>query len=562
MSKLRLDKYLLYDEINELMHSWQENYPNLITVETIGQSYEGRDVWALTITNKNTGSPDTKPAMYVDANIHAGEVTGSMAALHLAEYLLTTENDKIKKLLDTRTFYILPRINPDGAELYLTTPTLLRSSVRPFPDFRKDEDPAGLHAFDINGDGRIQLMRIRDDQHGAWKISSEDPRAMVERSPLDLEGPFYHIYTEGHLLDAQGNILENARYPFEAVDTKYGLDLNRNFPAGYNPLTPGSGPFPLSEPETRNQVEFINKHSNIGGVLLYHTTGGVLFRPHSTVPDKNFDKTDLAMYKELGNIGTKTTSYPVVCCYGDIWSGVLDDWCFEYKGLFAFTPELWDAVGRAAPEVKKDPYKEPSKEELNQLEIKLLQWNDRELSGQGFTAWHKFDHPQFGSIEIGGWKVKECRQNPPVKFLEQECYKMTQFALGYALSLPVVHIDEIEVTNLENNIYQIEAVVSNHGFMNTNISEQAKKQKAVRQDLVTLNVSETTSLINGDFQVEIGFLEGYSAGQQSRFYRFGKPAKSGKRIKWTIQLTEACSKQISITLKSERGGVKTKTIAL
>lgn len=196
---VNFDKYYLYDELTSYLHRYAEIYPQFASLESIGKSFEGRDIWAMTITNRATGSPDEKPAMYVDGNIHAGEVTGSIAALYLINHLLSQyANDPVvRKLLDTRTFYILPRINPDGAELYLTSPIQLRSSVRPFPDHRKDEDPPGLHAEDFDGNGQILLMRIRDDKRGAWKVDQEDARLMVERSPLDMEGPFYHIYTEG-----------------------------------------------------------------------------------------------------------------------------------------------------------------------------------------------------------------------------------------------------------------------------------------------------------------------------------------------------------------------------
>jgi len=553
---------MLYDELTATLNAWVQEFPNFIKVESAGKSYEGRDVWGVTVTNLATGTPESKPAMYIDGNIHAGEVTGSMANLHLIYTLLTSDDPKVKKLRDTRTYYVIPRVNPDGAELYLTTPTYLRSSVRPFPDFRKDEDPAGLHQQDINGDGRIQLMRIRNDQHGAWKISGEDNRMMVERTPFDLDGPFYNIYSEGVLFDDKGQLATEVKYPYQAVPTKYGLDLNRNFPAGYSPHTPGSGPFPLSENETRNQVEFINKHPNIGGALLYHTTGGILFRPHSTISDKDFPKADIAMYHTLADIGTQTTGYPEVCCYGDIWSGVLDDWLFEYRGVFAFTPELWDAVGRAAPEMKKASLEKLSKEDANKLELKLLEWNDRELAGNGFSNWQEFDHPQLGKVEIGGWKSKECRQNPPFNFLEQECYRLTQFAIGYGLSLPEAHIDAVEVGHVSDQVYHIEAVVSNHGFMSTNISEQAIKQKAVRPDLVRIQIADDAILLNGERQTELGYLQGYSAGQQSRYYRFGDAAVSAKRLKWTVQLPAGCNPEVQIQLISARGGSETKTIQL
>jgi murein tripeptide amidase MpaA len=562
--EVKFDHYFPYQELTDYLRQYATAYPQLATLESIGQSYEGRDVWALTVTNQATGSADSKPAMYIDGNIHAGEVTGSIACMYLIDYLLGRfpEDPVVKKLLDTRTFYILPRVNPDGAELYLTSPTMLRSSVRSYPDWRKDEDPAGLHAEDIDGDGEILLMRVRDDAHGAWKVDAEDDRVLVERSPLDLSGPFYHVFSEGMLRDEFGNPRQSAQLPFEVQPTKHGLDLNRNFPAGYNPLTPGAGPYPLSEPETRNQVEFISSKQNIAGVLLYHTHGGVLYRPHSTMPDKNFPGDDAGMYELVGKLGTDVTGYPVVCCYGDIWSGVLDDWCYEQLGLFAFTPELWDLVGRALPGKKFDPTRAMSAQERRELELSLLRWNDRELSGQGFECWRPFAHPQFGQVEIGGWHVKECRQNPPRQFLQPECHKITQFALGYALALPEAHIDEVQVEPLGNDVFQITTVVSNHGYLPTNVSNMALKQQAVRPDRVRLELPTDWELVNCEATQAVGHLQGYAAGQKLRFFNYAPPAKSVKRVHWTVRVTDANVTTAQVQLLSQRGGTETKPVNL
>ncbi|MBS3937913.1 MAG: hypothetical protein KGZ50_05025 [Peptococcaceae bacterium] len=560
---IKFDKYHLYAELTDYLHQYALLYPDFLTLESIGKSHEGREVWAATITNKATGSEGEKPALYVDANIHAGEVTGGAAALYLIDYLLTNYSVKreIKELLDTRTFYILPRINPDGVELYLTTPKLLRSSVRPYPDFRQHEDPPGLCEEDFNHDGQILRMRLRDDRRGAWRADYEDARLMVERSPLDVSGPFYHLFSEGVVRDHLGNLVEKVELPFPLVPTKYGLDLNRNFPSGYSPLTAGSGPFPLSEPETRNQVEFVNKHKNIAGVILYHTWGGVLFRPHSTIPDKDFAGEDIALYEAVGKLGTDTTGYPVVCCYGDVFSGVFDDWCFEQLGLLAYTPELWDPIGRAAPDMKVDPLQRKSKADWRKMELKLLQWSDRELWGEGFVPWHEVDHPQFGKVELGGWRVKECRQNAPLHLLKSECHRMTLFSLAYARALPEVQIDEIKVEKLAENMFSVHAVVSNHSYLSTNITEQAKKQRAVRADIVRLDYPPQVELINSEHQYEIGHLQGYHAGQQVWYYHAAPPQKGMARVRWNLR-TAGSRAEVTVTLVSQRGGTRRQTVTL
>src|SRR5690606_27237685 len=109
---------------------------------------------------------------------------GCNVALHTADLLLHGygSDPEITALLDTRAFYIAPRVQPDGAELYLTTPLTLRSSVRPWP---KDEEDEGLTPDDINGDGLILQMRVPDPK-GEWRISEHDDRLMVKRRPDEL----------------------------------------------------------------------------------------------------------------------------------------------------------------------------------------------------------------------------------------------------------------------------------------------------------------------------------------------------------------------------------------
>ena len=77
------------------------------------------------------------------------------------------------RALDTRTFYVVPRVNPDGVELALATPpTYLRSSVRQWP---RTDEPDGLVEGDVDGDGRILTMRVVDP-NGAWKARGRGRR--------------------------------------------------------------------------------------------------------------------------------------------------------------------------------------------------------------------------------------------------------------------------------------------------------------------------------------------------------------------------------------------------
>ena len=95
--------------------------------------------------------------------------------------------------LDTRTFYVVPRVNPDGADAGLADGRFRRSSVRPYP---REEPQDGLHREDVDGDGRVLMMRQRDP-NGPWKPHPDDPRLLVARRPDDVEGDFYRVFPEG-----------------------------------------------------------------------------------------------------------------------------------------------------------------------------------------------------------------------------------------------------------------------------------------------------------------------------------------------------------------------------
>ena len=111
----------------------------------MAESYEKRPIWLLTLTNQATGPDTEKPAVWIDANIHATEITGTTTALHLAHTLLEGygKDERITRLLDQGVYYIVPRLNPDGAALALADkPRYIRSGVRPYP-WQDKED--GLH---------------------------------------------------------------------------------------------------------------------------------------------------------------------------------------------------------------------------------------------------------------------------------------------------------------------------------------------------------------------------------------------------------------------------------
>jgi len=106
-TNLRFDRYYTYDEITRLLHEFARERPDLVEVHSLGRSHQGREIWLATVTRLATGPADEKPAFWVDANIHATELSPSSAALHLLHTLTTGDGSDadITRALDTRAFY-------------------------------------------------------------------------------------------------------------------------------------------------------------------------------------------------------------------------------------------------------------------------------------------------------------------------------------------------------------------------------------------------------------------------------------------------------------------------
>jgi len=90
----------------------------IIRVETIAKSTKGRDIPLLIIGDPMPESPaqlndDNRIVIYIQANIHAGEVEGKEASLMFARDILA---EKDNELLKNIVFLICPNFNPDGNE--------------------------------------------------------------------------------------------------------------------------------------------------------------------------------------------------------------------------------------------------------------------------------------------------------------------------------------------------------------------------------------------------------------------------------------------------------------
>jgi hypothetical protein len=514
------DCYRTYEEVTRFLQDAVRQHPERARLSSLGKSYQGRDLWLVTITDYSAGDPDGKPAVWVDGGIDADEVIATEAALGLIHRLLTSRDTATASLLRRRTFYIAPVVIPDISELHHTTPLRPRdTTARPWDDDNDgllDEDGPD----DLDGDGQALQMR-RQDASGEWVLDERDSRLMRRRRPGDT-GPSYRLYSEG--IDDDGD----GRYNEDPIG---GVDPNRNYPGNWSPRQNGSGPFAGSEAELRAMLDFIAAHPNIAASQHFHSSGGVILRPPS-VPDFNLPEEDTRLFMDVALRGLEVTAYNLATSVydwnwprgsrntkrGQIWrdrQGRIQGWpednsgggaaypayggsidaMYELFGVLAFANEIY--------QMGEDLDGDGSVSAWEQL-----RYNDSVMNGAAFKKWTPFQHPQLGAVEIGGWR-KFGHNNPVGERMNEEVHRNVDFVLLQASLLPELAIADLRAEPLGGGIYRISATVRNQGYQPTELAIRVAQRRAVPVR-AELSVSGSVDILSAKGRQELGVIAGYS----------------------------------------------------
>jgi hypothetical protein len=471
------NRYYDWKEIGNICQRLAEAHPDLIEYGSIGKSVQDRDIHLLTISNFKKGKPDHKPAIYIDGNIHSNEIQGAEVSLYTAWFLAENYGKVqwISELLDDKTFYIVPTINPDARDDYIhqpNTPHSPRSGMKP-----RDDDGDGLFdedGFDdLDGDGNIVMMR-RKNPIGRWKVSDKDPRLMVQAEP-DEKGEYELLGWEGVDNDGDGRINE---------DRPGYYDPNRNWGWNWQPayVQHGADQYPFSIPETRAVADFILAHPNIGAAQSYHNSGGMILRgPGSESDLSTYNEQDNQKYDFLGKLGAEMLpGYRYMVLYKDLYpayGGELD-WLYGARGIFTFSNELWSSFNYFRQTEQEDQSWFGRREDVYRFDYLLL-------FGEGIVPWKKIKHPQYGEIEIGGIK-KSWTRTPPSFMIEDMCHRNMAFTLFHAYHLPVLKIDSLSAKNITGGLKQVDTIIHNLRVLPTRSMHEIK-HKITPPDIVAIN---------------------------------------------------------------------------
>ncbi len=465
---LRFDHWYDYAEMTAAVRSLVAAYPELLSLESIGRSVGDRDIWLVTLNNEATGSDRDKTAMFIGGNIHGNEIQAAETVLYSIWYLCKAYGkvDRITRLVDERSFYFVPMVNPDGREVWFhepSTPHYLRGGIKPTDndhDGLYDEDPPD----DLDGDGHITEMWMRDPL-GRYEPDPDNPRFFRRVDQDDPPGGWTRIGQEGIDNDDDGRINE---------DGPGGYDPNRNWPSDWQPewIQYGAGEYPFSLPETAAVGSFVYDHPNIAAYQSYHNAGGmILYGPNATYV--SYPGSDLRILGELSEEGARMLPfYDPMTVHSDLYvvHGGEDGWTYEGLGIISFTNELWTDKRMFARD------EGPSREDQRMFRD-MLQFEDV------YVPYHEVEHPTYGTVLVGGTKKFSSRITPPW-MLEEGCHRNFAFTMYHADQMPLVRFGALRVRNLHGDLWEVTTEVVNDRIIPTRTA-MASRHKIGLPDFMT-----------------------------------------------------------------------------
>ncbi|MBL9033027.1 MAG: hypothetical protein JNM80_15120 [Phycisphaerae bacterium] len=359
---------LAADDLAARVQALAKQHPLLIDTTTIGTSRQGRPIVVMRVTNRGPRAddgppppaPEHRPALLIVAGLDGRHLVGADVAMGLAEELATKHAGPLHRA----TVYIVPCLNPDARAWTL-------DGKHPKMDFGRGQSPIDADrdrrtsedgAEDLDGDGVVTLMRVRDPSPGsglrAEFVIDPDNAAIVRRpDPAKGERASVALLAEGIDNDGDGRFNEDGI----GGSAGGGVDLDRNFPYRWPEFADGAGPFPLSEPETRALADWMLKAQNIAAVVVYGPGDSIValpeagkLEPDGTTPTgiENDDKTQ---YDEIARL-FKDATHIAEATPADR-PGSLHGWAYAHYAVYAMNTPLW-----VRPDQIKKP--EPKREEV------------------------------------------------------------------------------------------------------------------------------------------------------------------------------------------------------
>jgi hypothetical protein len=547
-----------HEELARRLRAVASEHPGAADVLPYGRSREGRELLALRMP---AGEPPRgKPAILVVANIEGPEVFSSALALWQAEEIARRwfTGGKSLGLLDSATLYVVARANPDAAEARFRSPRHEQQSagrgVDNDRDGRQGEDPPS----DVDGDGLVTSIRVVDPE-GEWIEDPADARAMIRAEAGRGEVGRWKLWPEGRDLDGDERVAE---------DPEHDTWLGRNFAQDWREHDPTAGLFPMDEPEARALADFAVLHKDIALVLTYGAIDNLVEKPKSVksgapatkrVPAPGVIEPDAEVLAEIGRRYAEITGAKAKS-RGEP-AGSFQEWIYQQRGLLPVAVVPWDiplpeagekpaeksekADEKGAEKPTEEAAEKPSDAQAAEKpsdpkrgrggkadedkrtpsdDAKRLKWIDAKGESSRFVPWKRFEHPELGEVEIGGF-APHARSEPPEAERAELAAKHLEFLTFLGGALPRVELGECELTDLGGGLLEVEAALTNRSLVPA-LSASAARTDTVRRPRVVLKLPEGATVVAGLPETLVRRLGGAGAREELRWLVHGAPAGS------------------------------------
>ncbi|MGW8266941.1 MAG: M14 family metallopeptidase [Longimicrobiales bacterium] len=550
---LTWDRWLDHDEIGERMQLMARTWPRFLTLSSMGTSFGGRELWVMTINNPDTGPEMSKAGIFIEANVHGNEIQGGEINLYTIWYLMENYGkiEEITRLVDERVFYIVPTVNPDGRDYFLDgTGSGARTGHVPV-----DSDGDGLFDEDgdddLNGNGVIEQIRKYVPGEGTHRLNPSDPRIMEAVAPWE-KGDWVLLGSEG--LDNDGDGLVNE-------DPIGGYDPNRNYGSDWQPnyIQGGAMDYPFQLPESRATQDFLRAHPNIAGMQSYHNSGGMILRPPGSAWYGDYPRSDIQVYDEIGEFGERILPW---YNYLIIWQGLYTvhggsiDWTNDGHGIVSFSNELWNGGQYFQSPLLNEQAEDPNSPISGQRSRYFF--DDFVEFGDQYIEWAPFNHPQYGEVEMGGWKKLSGRINP--RFMSMELFHRNMaFTLYQADMMPKMAMGGSRVESLGGGLFRVQVDLRNERLIPT-ITAKGMENRVVRPDI--LSVDGNVEIVAAGWVADRnrpGPTQMIDQHDLKRILiRSGHPGRTTKTIEYLVR----GSGTMEVTYSSVKGGTVSTTVSV
>ncbi len=470
--------YRNFETIEKQIQAFSQKHPDRVKVQVIGKSTGGDAIYFVQIAGAGKINPNKRPALFVGANIAGYHHAGSEAAMQLIETLATSKEKKVEDLLANRTIYIAPVLNPDAHNALFATPRQLRAGV----DGKLDRDLDGLiaedGADDLDGNGIITQMRIKDPS-GDMMIDPKDPRRMIKADISKGERGTHRVLIEGKDDDKDGIYNE---------DGVGGIHPDRNFPAGFPVADTNAGPWPGVISETKSIMDAVLAHKNIAlavvfgpaNQLLSAPTGFERITPPGATPAAEANKLEADDLKTLAGLGD---TYKKSLDQAGLDSkrsakqtgkGSLANWLYFHYGVQTIELDVWGApttkaptadgaTAAANPSARPAPASSPTAKADSEKDLlNYLSTN----APESIVAWKSIKLPDGTEVEVGGL-APYAEYAPSAKTLEPALKVHTNQIIEWGGKLAQLEILETKVTAQGNDVWKISAIGGIQGDLPT-----------------------------------------------------------------------------------------------